>query len=220
MIRINLLGAAKPKNKKAAIETSGGVSVVFIGALVMLGATVALNWGIYAFIQGQKANIEKELHKAEAENRRLSEVKTSYLEREKVKDNYKRRVDVIDQLRNAQTGPVTLLSMLGNTVDATDEVWLNTMTDEGATLELKGTALSVHGVADLMRKLQNTGFFKKVEIKETYQDSGQKEVQTFLFTMSCERTVAQAPQPEPSPATKPGKKSGEEKKQSSAAKEL
>ena len=49
------------------------------------------------------------------------------------------------------------------------------MNDDGATIEIKGTALSVHGVAYLMRKLQNTGYFKNVEMKETFQDNSVKE---------------------------------------------
>jgi len=37
-------------------------------------------------------------------------------------------VDVIDQLRT-QSGPVNLLSMIGDTVNGTEAVWLNSMQD-------------------------------------------------------------------------------------------
>ncbi len=202
MIRINLLGVAKAKKgKKPVIESSGGVSVLFIGVLIMAAAFLGGNYFYYSRIKAETVKIDTELRKAEAENRRLSDVKASYLEREKVKDNYKRRVDVIDQLRTAQTGPVSLLTMVGGTVNSVDEVWLSTMTDAGSTIELKGTALSVHGVADFMRKLQNSGYFKNVEIKETYQDASVKEIQAFVFTMTCEK-AAQAPAS--APATKTG----------------
>jgi Tfp pilus assembly protein PilN len=188
MIRINLLGAAKPKTgKKPVIEATGGVSTIFAGTLIMVALAVGGN-GYYGWkLQRDKEKIDNELHRAEFENRRLSEVKASYVEREKVKDDYKRRVDVIDELHKAQMGPVTLLTTIGQTVNSIDEVWLNTMNDDGATIELKGTALSVHGVADLMRKLQNTGYFKTVEMKETVQDTSVKEMQAFSFTMTCEK---------------------------------
>lgn len=203
MIRINLLGAAKPKTgKRPVIEATGGVSTIFAGTLIMLALAGAGN-GYYGWkLQRDKERIENELHRAEVENRRLSEVKASYLEREKVKDDYKRRVDVIDQLHKAQMGPVTLLNTIGQTVDSSDEVWLSTMNDDGATIELKGTALSVHGVADLMRKLQNTGFFKSVEMKETVQDNSVKEMQAFSFTMTCEKAGQVTVPAQPAPGGK------------------
>ncbi len=207
MIRINLLGAAKPKTgKKPVIEATGGVSTVFAGTLLMLVLAIGGNVLYYIKVQHEKEKIENELHRAEIENRRLSEVKASYLEREKVKDDYKRRVDVIDQLHKGQLGPVTLLTTIGQTVNSTDEVWLNTMNDDGATIEIKGTALSVHGVADLMRKLQNTGYFKNVEMKETFQDNSVKEMQAFAFTMTCEKAGQTAPAATPAQPAQAGKK--------------
>jgi len=206
MIRINLLGAAKPKRgKKPVIETTGGVSVVFAGTLIMLALAVGGNSYYYWNLQRGKAKTESELHKAEVENRRLADVKASYLEREKVKDNYKRRVDVIDKLRQDQLGPVNLLSMIGKTVDSTDEVWLYLMTDSGTNVELKGAALSVHAVADLMRNLQNTGYFKTVELKETVQDAKIKDVQAFEFTLECEKGITGPTASQPPPDA-PGKK--------------
>ncbi len=206
MIRINLLGAAKSKKgKKPVIEATGGVSSVFAGTLIMLALAIAINVGYYMKLQRYKVKIDNELQRAEIENRRLSEVRASYVEREKVKDNYKRRVDVIDELRKAQLGPVALLNMIGDTVNSTDEVWLSKMTDEGPTIELKGTALSVHGVADLMQKLQNTGYFKTVELHDTFQDTTVKEMQAFTFSMTCER-AAQAPS-EPATPVKSANKS-------------
>jgi Tfp pilus assembly protein PilN len=117
----------------------------------------------------------------------LSDVKARFLERQRQADAYKRRVDVIDQLRNSQTGPVNLLAMLGETVNGTEAVWLRKMDDTGPTITLDGTALSSDAVANLIGNLQKTGFFKTVEIKETYQDDQIKDMQAFQFTLTCEK---------------------------------
>ena len=101
--------------------------------------------------------------------------------------SYKRRVDVIDQLRSNQFGPVNLLNALGNTVNNTEAVWLNKMEDAGASVNLEGTALSADAVANLIANLQKTGYFKNVEIKETYQDEQIKDMQAFQFTLTCEK---------------------------------
>ena len=125
---------------------------------------------------------------AEQKNRELADVKARFLERQAQADNYKRRVDVIDSLRAAQNGgPVKLLAMLGETVNNTEAVWLSKMDDSGASVSLEGTALSTDAVANLIANLQKTGYFKNVEIKETYQDDRIKDMQAFQFTLTCEK---------------------------------
>ena len=127
------------------------------------------------------------MQKAEHKNRELADIKARYLERQRQADAYKRRVDVIDQLRQDQTGPVSLLAMIGDTVNGTEAVWLNSMQDQGANVAIDGTALSSDAVANLITNLQKTGYFKNIEIKETYQDDNVKEMQAFQFTLTCEK---------------------------------
>ncbi len=40
-------------------------------------------------------------------------------------------------------------------------------------------ALSTDAVATLIKNLQNTGYFKNIEIKETFQDDSIKDMQAF-----------------------------------------
>ena len=77
--------------------------------------------------------------------------------------------------------------MLGETVNGTEAVWLRSMDDTGASVSLEGTALSADAVANLIANLQKTGFFKTVEIKETFQDDTIKDMQAFQFTLTCEK---------------------------------
>jgi len=99
---------------------------------------------------------------------------------------YERRVRVIDELKAAQSGPVNLLNMVADTINSTDAIWLETLTNDGKTLTFTGTALSPNAVADLMANLRKSGAFKTVEIKETLQDAQIKEVQAFKFELNCE----------------------------------
>ena len=118
---------------------------------------------------------------AEQKNRELADVKAKYLERQSQAENYKRRVDVIDQLRAGQMGPVNLLNTIGETVNGTEAVWLSTMKDQGTSVNIEGMALSTDAVANLIQNLQKTGYFKTIEIKETYQDEQLKDMQAFQF---------------------------------------
>jgi type IV pilus assembly protein PilN len=191
MIRINLLGTPKPKSKRgsaAVVEMNigGGVSPVMKVAAVLFIAAL-LNAGYWYRLDSQKKKIAKQMAVALRQNQELSQVKARYMERQRQAENYKRRVDVIDQLRANQTGPVNLLNMVGSTVNNTEAVWLNTMKDEGNSINIEGLALSQDAVANLITNLQKTGYFRAVEIKETYQDESVKDMQAFLFTLSCEK---------------------------------
>jgi Tfp pilus assembly protein PilN len=195
MIRINLLETAKGKNKRAggggpALPTMemgdmGSPRLKVLAAVVIVGL---LNFGYWYRLDKQQQSIAKQMQQAEQKNRELSDVKARYLERQTQANNYKRRVDVIDSLRAAQSGgPVSLLAMLGETVNGTEAVWLKKMDDTGATISLEGTALSADAVANLIANLQKTGYFRTVEMKETYQDESIKDMQAFQFSLTCEK---------------------------------
>lgn len=190
MIRINLLGVPKAKSKRgpslASMLPGAGVSMV-MKLLLVFAVAAALNFGYWYHLNAEKARLATELTQAERKNRELSEVKAKYLEREKQMQQYKRRVDVIDELRSHQFGPVTLMTTLGGTVDSTEAVWFSVVTDQGASINIQGRALSQNAVANLITNLQKTGYFKTVEMKETYQDAQSKEMQAFIFTITCEK---------------------------------
>jgi Tfp pilus assembly protein PilN len=155
-------------------------------AAVLIIAGV-LNAGYWYQLDREKKAIAESMQRAEIKNRELADIKARYLERQRQADSYKRRVDVIDQLRNNQTGPVSLLAMIGDTVNNTEAVWLNSMQDQGANVAIDGTALSSDAVANLISNLQRTGFFRNIEIKESYQDETVKDMQAFQFTLTCEK---------------------------------
>src|SRR5271168_1968204 len=194
MIKINLLENSKGKNKRGG---GGGPSMPSmemgdmgspkLKVLVIVVLAGLFNLGYWYRLDHQSKAIAVKMEQAERHNRELADVKSRYLERQTQADNYKRRVDVIDGLRSNQTGPVNLLAMMGETVNNTEAVWLSKMDDSGNSVNLEGTALSTDAVANLIANLQKTGYFKNVEIKETFQDDSIKDMQAFQFTLTCEK---------------------------------
>src|SRR5271155_872532 len=193
MIKINLLETTKGKNKRGAggptmpAMEMGDMGSPKLKVLVVLLVAGALNFSYWYRLDRQAKSIAAQMQAAEQKNRELSDVKARFLERQTQANNYKRRVDVIDSLRACQAGPVNLLAMLGETVNGTEAVWLSKMDDTGTSVNLEGTALSTDAVANLIANLQKTGFFKTVEIKETFQDDQIKDMQAFQFTLNCEK---------------------------------
>jgi len=195
MIRINLLEAPKPKNKRSAMPSMPTMEVGDVGSprlkvLIAFGLAAAFNLYTWYHLDAQKKEIATQMAQAEQKNRELADVKQRYMARQREAENYKRRVDVIDQLRNAnnQGGPVNLMAMVGETVNNTEAVWLNNLKDQGASVDIEGMALSTDAVANLISNLQKTGYFRNVEIKESIQDETIKDMQAFTFTLSCEKT--------------------------------
>src|SRR5208337_1017331 len=147
----------------------------------------AVNAGYWYKLDREKTAIEVQTRLAEQKNRELADIKVRYVERQKQAESYKRRVDVIDQLRSNQSGPVNLLSMIGDTVNSTEAVWLTSLQDQGASVAIDGTALSSDAVANLISNLQKTGYFSNIEIKESIQDETIKDMQAFQFMLTCEK---------------------------------
>ena len=193
MIKINLLETSKGKGKRGgpsvALPTMemGDMGSPKLKVLVIVVIAGLFNLGYWYRLDHAQKAIAAQMKIAEQRNRELADVKARFLERQNQANAYKRRVDVIDSLRAGQTGPVNLLAMLGETINNTEAVWLSKMDDTGAVVKLEGTALSADAVANLIANLQKTGYFKAVEIDETYQDEQVKDMQAFQFTLNCEK---------------------------------
>lgn len=189
MIRINLSGAPRPKKgKRAAVPTVGGEGpnpIAIIAILLVIG--LGGNGYYYMKLSNEAKQIATNKAKAMEENHRLAAVKAKFDEAEKQKEVFRKRVDVIDKLRSAQSGPVNLLNALGDTVNSTDAVWLQTMRDDGRSISMDGTALSANAVAKLITNLKKSGYFKNVEIKETFQNPGARDLTMFQFSITCEK---------------------------------
>ena len=211
MIRINLLGLPRPKKGKrgggggAAMPSMGGGEggpgfIVFL----VIGLILGLGGWYYLYNQADKKakDLATKVSAADVEGKRLAEVKVKFEKRQDEAKNFEKRVKVIDQLRENQAGPVKLLTAVGNTVNNTDAIWLNTMSETGNTVNIDGMALSTNAVANLITNLKNTGYFKSVDFKDTTQDTQTKDMQAFTFTITCEKVTAQAAAPSAAPAPK------------------
>jgi Tfp pilus assembly protein PilN len=162
-----------------------GPNSLVLGLLVFVLALAGMYFWYYR-LNKETDNLEKQLEAAKVENQRLSLVKAKYEESKRKFDLFKRRVDVIDKLKDDQKDPTIMLNLVADTVNKTDAVWLEAMTNDGKSIDFTGKALNPNAVADLMANLRKTGRFKNVEIKETSQDPQTKEIQTFRFELVCE----------------------------------
>jgi Tfp pilus assembly protein PilN len=186
MIRINLLGQIRPKAARRPVDTGAALPVAFIGVGLVLGAVV-LGFFYYTW-QNQLNKENTEIKRLTAQKTDLEQTKQQVEAFEKQKITLQQRVSTIEQLQRDRTGGQELLDMVANTVSRTENLWLTEMVRRGSTLSLEGSSASINAVANFITALKRSGYFQKVEIKESKQDAVNTAVVSFLFQISAEIT--------------------------------
>ncbi|MSO21279.1 MAG: hypothetical protein EXQ56_12645 [Acidobacteria bacterium] len=187
MIRVNLLGDAKSKKKRSArapitfAPAGGGVILGLLLGVIVLAA--AVQWYRYNKLVAVGVQMDTEIAALQREKAELAQVQSQYDTFSKRKELLTARINVIEQLKSQQAGPVILLNTLAGAVSSTDTLWLTSFDKVKDKLTLNGTALSMRAVADLMTRLQASKQFRSVDLKETSQDARAGEVETFTFAV-------------------------------------
>ncbi len=184
MIRINLLGQTRPKAARRPVDTGAALPLVFIGAGVLLGGLFLFYF--YHSWQTQLTDENNRIKQLRAQKTELEQIKLQVDAFEKQKTVLQQRVATIEQLQRDRAGGQELLDQVANTVSRAENLWLVSMTKKGATVNMEGAAASINSVANFITALKRSGYFQKVEIKESKQDDKNPAVQTFTFSISAE----------------------------------
>ncbi len=186
MIRINLLGIKKemPRAAGPSVSLEGAKLTVMFLVIVGLGlGALFVHWSI---LQKENKRLTDQQQQEQARKDKLAGIKTEYERFEKQQQILVKQGNILEGLRKNQSGPVTLLNTVANTVVASDQVWLTSFENDGLKVAIDGVAVSVNSVADFITNLKRTGQFKTIEIKESYQDDRFKDLPTFVFSIAAE----------------------------------
>lgn len=197
MIRINLLGQARPKAAKKAVPLEATVQVLFLA--VAVGLAVVVLFITYLQQKRQLDATNQKISTLRAEKASLQAIKADVDRFESQKAELQHRIDVIETLQKNRTGGQELLQMVANTVVRVDSLWLTSLERKGDALDIQGQAGSINAVANFITQLKRSGYFGKVEIKEAKETDIVKSAQTFGFIM----TAAISPEPPPAPQGQP-----------------
>src|SRR5215471_15660510 len=204
MIRINLLGQARPKATKQAVPLEATLQVVLFIAAVVVAAVIL---GV-VYVR-QKSDLEaanKRIAALKAEKASLQQIKQDVDRFESEKSTLQQRIDVIETLQKNRTGGQELLQMVANTVVRVDSLWLVSLERTQDSLNFQGEAGSINAVANFITQLKRSGYFDKVEITEAKEDDITKGTQTFGFKMTAAVSSATSPtsgQSKPQPVGTP-----------------
>jgi type IV pilus assembly protein PilN len=205
MIRINLLGQAKPKASRRPVDTGAALPTLFVGAGLVFGLLI-LGYLYYSW-QRQLNEENLRIKQLQAQKADLEQIKQQVESFEKQKQVLQQRVQTIEQLQRDRTGGQELLDQIASTVSRTENLWLTSMVRKGNNLAIEGSSASVNGVANFITALKRSGYFQKVEIKESKQDEKNTAVQTYTFQLTAEISPppvgASAPRTQSKPAGTP-----------------
>src|ERR1700681_2868921 len=189
MIRINLLGRARPKAVRQAVPLEAALQ---LGLLV---AALAFSFGLLSIHYWQMDKEDKQvlarIQKQRGEKARLEQLKQQVDNFEKQKAILQQRIGVIEGLQRNRTGGQELLEAIANTVSRTDTLWLTSVDRKGDALTINGAAGSINAVANYITQLKRSGYFQTVEIKESHQDDSNKAVEIFAFSLTAQFGLTQ-----------------------------
>lgn len=155
MIRINLLPVRAAKKKETALQQLfiAGSSVLIVLAVVVVLWLVKL---------GQISGTQNDINAA---NAKISELKTKIGkldEIKKLKDEVKKKLEVLSQLRKNKTGPATRLATLSDVTP--DQLWIESYRESGGDIKISGLAYNEELIAQFIRALEASPEYEKVEL--------------------------------------------------------
>lgn len=180
MIKVNLLGEARRERavRKPLISLAG----TNLNNYIVLGfVIVAFVWvGIrYWRLSSQLSALNQEIAENQKEYERLKPIIDEVENFKKKNEELKHKVEVIEQLKANQFGPVRIMDEVSKALP--DLVWLTKMDMSGRTIGLVGQALNENAVANFIANLASSPFFSEPTLGHLRQD--QKGV--FSFHLSC-----------------------------------
>ena len=186
MIRINLLPVRAAKKKETALQQ------IFIAASSVVAVFIVI-LALWLVKLGQISGTQNDITAA---NAKISELKNKIGKLDqikKLKDEVKKKLDVLAELRKNKTGPATRLSTLSSVTP--DQLWLEKYKENGRDISISGLAFNEELIAQFIRALEASPEYEKVDLVVSEQkDVSGNKLKRFDITFKLE---SQTPVVEP-----------------------
>jgi type IV pilus assembly protein PilN len=154
MIRINLLGESKDNTALYILQML--IFGVCVGATVIACVFVQAHYsGNLSAASNEKSLLDSQLAKLKEKTKKVEEL-------EKNKKFLGEKLTTIAGLKAKRQGPVQMMANL--TASVPERAWITDLTQKGEELEIQGVSVDPQTVSLFMRDLQNSIFFKSVDL--------------------------------------------------------
>jgi type IV pilus assembly protein PilN len=180
MIKINLLPVRAAKKKETAIQQ---ISILCFS----IGFVAVVIFVLYGLKLGQISTAKNDISAA---NNKINELKAKIgklEELKKFKEQVKKKLDVLAQLRKNKTGPAQRLATLSDITP--EKLWLTGYVESNDNVKLVGIAYTEDLIAQFMRSVQASSDYTAVElvVSEQKEISGTK-LKGFELTFKLKQT--------------------------------
>ena len=189
MIKINLLPVRAAKKKETAVQQIA----IFCFGLLVVAVIVA---SLYVVKRMQISSAQNDIASANAKIAELKKKIGKLEELKSLKNQVKKKLDVLDQLRKNKTGPAERLATLSDITP--EQLWLTGYSESGNDIKLSGIAYTEELIASFMRSLEASRDFMGVELVVSEQ-IGSGETKLKKFELTCKLRAPVTPQPEAAP---------------------
>jgi Tfp pilus assembly protein PilN len=191
MIRINLLGVAKPTKVAGPPPTAARHALVFgVSAVVAFGIVGFF----YRYWSSQIETLNKQKAEQQRERDRLAQIRAENDRYRAQLEQLQRRQDTIQQLQDSKAGPVDFMDRLGDIVNRSNDLYLLAVNPDGARVAIRGQSNSVESIANFIAHLKESGSFGDVQLRQYYQDDEYNRL-SFKFNLDCTYKLPSAARP-------------------------
>ena len=176
MIDINLLPVREAK-RKADVRQLG---MQFLLAFILAGAGIGFT---HSHIVTRISGSEQRIRQMEADIKQFQPQLDQVAAFRKKKASLEKKIDVIEGLDRARSGPVRVMDELA--ANMPEKVWLTGLVTEGSAIKLKGEGLDNELVADLLRKLGDSPYFDRVDLQSSELGESQSGLKLFKFNVEA-----------------------------------
>ncbi len=158
MMEINLL---PHREARRAADLRESVMLLVLGLVLIGGGVFFANKSIQSELAQAKATVaqlEADIARYKPQQKQVDAFK-------KQKKELQDKLDVISSLERSRTGPVRLLDELAS--NAPERLWLTSIATKGKVIRLEGQSLDTGVVADFLRVLNASPYFKNVDLDKT-----------------------------------------------------
>jgi Tfp pilus assembly protein PilN len=184
LIKINLVREGRAVRgagaAPAAVAVGGpsNLNTMLIVALLAVGLVIGGGWWVIEknTLSGRREEVASKTREAQ----RLESIIKEVEEYQRRKDSLQKRIDLINQLKQNQKGPVKIMDRVSQ--DLPDLVWLDRMSMSGGLITITGRGLNPNAIANFVEAIKKDPLFEEPDLSAMNQVTINPPVYNFDMT--------------------------------------
>jgi Tfp pilus assembly protein PilN len=187
MIKVNLLRDQTARVRRNFVKPTVSRTGLIFAAIFIVAVGLISAWWLY--LDRQITHYTEEKNTLRIKEARLQALNKEIDRYKQMKNLRLDRINVIEQLKAAQTGPVSLLNQVLQSIPQHGVMWLTNVTQKDEQVKIVGFTQQTEVIPDFMSNLSANGFFQSVDLESI---ESQKEASKFsLLCLSAKKKQAE-----------------------------